>query len=371
MAGAATTNALERRWSRVYATPFDRRGWICAALCVLLHVCSASVQAQSPDTENAATEGDESNNPSPDAGSSESTETGAAQSGTAQSGTAQTDGEEELQSASEAAARENGEPDEEHALHGRDIVGWRDGRARGFVAGSLDLGFLFVRPRLQVGWGKPNHAWVGIEINPTIWFDSLGGYSGIRLRIPNADLRFGGRFTRPNNRSHLPLRDHYTRTDLNSEIEGADVHYFSVEAELTLTLPLGRGTLYSDTTVTHVSLVPQDSVTYEDFLRVVVRPPWIWRQRVGYEYRFGRTRALRLGVVAELLGVPRRDMLVFRAGLRMRLHATPQLEVRASWIPALFARDQLGIRGGDFGLLGLRYRWATGGVDGSRPERTL
>ena len=42
------------------------------------------------------------------------------------------------------------------------------------------------------------------------------------------------------------------------------------------------------------------------------------------------------------------------------LAAPAQLEAQASLIPVLVSPDRLGLVGGDFGQLGVRYTWASG-----------
>ncbi len=247
--------------------------------------------------------------------------------------------------------------------------GWSSGTTRGFVGGSFDLGFLYVRPRFQAGWGRPHFKWVGFDVNPIVSPGALGGYAGLRIDHPIVDWRIGARMALPFSRSYMEARPNdqsFDRTDLNRDVEGEDGLYISTETELTLTIPVGEGTLFSETALTHVSLVPEDVFVYEDTIKIIVDPPWVWRQRIGYMARFGETGAVRVGLVAEVVGVPKRDMVVVRAGLLLRVWVSPRVEVRGSWIPAIVGRDDLGIRGGDFGLLGLRYRWATGGISGEQ-----
>ncbi|MAQ13912.1 MAG: hypothetical protein CMN30_03845 [Sandaracinus sp.] len=245
--------------------------------------------------------------------------------------------------------------------------GWGSGRKRYFISGSFDLGFLYIRPRFSFGWGRPHAKWVGLDLNPIVSTTALGGYGGFRISHPYVDWRVGARYTVPFVRSYMEARgndEDFDRGDLNREIEGESGTYLSLETELTLSFPVGGGNLFSETALTYVAGVPEDRFAYEDTIKVIVDPPWIWRQRVGYMARFGATDAVGLGLVAELVGIPKRDMLVFRAGLIMRVWVSPRVEIRGTWIPAIAGRDELGVRGGDFGLLGLRYRWSTGGVTG-------
>lgn len=245
--------------------------------------------------------------------------------------------------------------------------GWMSGEKRYFVSGSFDLGFLYIRPRFNFGWGRPHAKWVGLDINPIVATQAVGAYGGFRIDHPWVDWRIGARYAFPFIRAYMEPRgedDEYTRGDLNREVEGQRGAYVSIESELTLTFPLGDGNLFSESSLTHVTGVPGDVFVYEDTLKVVVAPPWVWRQRVGYMARFGATNAIRVGLVGELVGVPKRDMIVVRAGVILSVWVSPRVEIRGAWIPAIIARDELGVRGGDFGLLGLRYRWSTGGITG-------
>ncbi len=247
--------------------------------------------------------------------------------------------------------------------------GWNAGRPRGFVAGSFDLGFLYVRPRFSAGWGMPHFKWFGLDVNPIVSPGAIGGYAGLRIDHPIVNWRIGGRMALPFSRSYMedrPNDEAFDRTDLNRDVEGEDGLYASLETELTLSIPAGSGTIFSETALTYITLVPEDVFVYEDTIKVIAEPPWVWRQRMGYVASFGETGAVRVGLVAEVVGVPKRDMLVVRGGLILRVWVSPRVEVRGSWIPMIAGRDKLGINGGDFGLLGLRYRWSTGGVTGEQ-----
>jgi len=247
--------------------------------------------------------------------------------------------------------------------------GWNHGEARGFVAGSFDLGFLYIRPRFSAGWGMPHYKWLGLDVNPIVSPGAIGAYLGLRIDHPYVNWRIGARMALPFSRSYMeerPNDEGFDRTDLNRDVEGEDGFYLSAESELTVSIPAGSGTIFSETALTYITLVPDDVFVYEDTIKVIADPPWVWRQRVGYMASFGETGAVRVGLVAEVLGVPKRDMVIVRGGLLLRVWVSPRVEVRGSWIPMIAGRDKLGIRGGDFGLLGLRYRWSTGGVTGQQ-----
>lgn len=250
---------------------------------------------------------------------------------------------------------------------------WFLSRERGFIAGAIDLGFLYLRPRFSLGYGKPNFHWVGIDANPIVALSNVGAYLGLRYARPFFDVRVGGRYVVNRGRSYLPAcgaadpggepcagPDEYGTRAIHYRNDST-ASYLSLEAEVTLSLPLpNRDRIVSESAITYVDRVPEGQLLYEDRLRVIIDPPWVWRQRLGYELRLGPRDALRIGFVAEAVGIPKRDLVVLRGGITLRINVSRTLQIRASWIPVLSGRDELGILGGDFGLLGLRYRFATG-----------
>jgi hypothetical protein len=58
---------------------------------------------------------------------------------------------------------------------------------------------------------------------------------------------------------------------------------------------------------------------------------------------------------------------VVRAGLLGSVSISAELDVQVALIPVLASPDNLGLAGGDFGQLGIRYRFATGSAPD--PER--
>ncbi|MEO0321816.1 MAG: hypothetical protein AAF447_02585 [Myxococcota bacterium] len=265
---------------------------------------------------------------------------------------------------------------------------WSLGRTRGFLAGAFDVGFIYARPRFSAGWGRPHDDWVGVDVNPLLTPNSAGAYGGLRARYGVFDLRVGTRYGVANAGSYLsgPRQgevDEYTTREFAIR-DGTVASYLSHEAELTLALPAGPGAFVSETSVTYVSRVPTEDIdddgdgnadrfgvdrrVYESTLKIIVDPPWVWRTRLGYVFRFGPAGSLALGLVGELVGNPDRELVVFRAGATFRANINARLQLRMAYIPPVIARDNLGRRGGDFGLLSLRYRWATGAGNLNRRE---
>lgn len=237
---------------------------------------------------------------------------------------------------------------------------WTRPPARLFLSTEIDVGVSYGRPRVSVGYGRPHRFWGGVDVNPILTTNALGAYSGLRFASPVVDLRVGGRYFYGLYRSYLPIQDSYTREDIDFR-GGTHSQYWEAEAELTLNLPVGPGSIVSESALTRIWGVPDDRYVYEETIHVVAAPPYIWRQRIGYVLPFLKGGELRIGAIAEILGVPERDDgRVWRGGLVVRFKLFDDLELRANFVPVIVSPDNLGIAGGDFGEFGVRWRWATG-----------
>lgn len=230
--------------------------------------------------------------------------------------------------------------------------------ARSFAATTVDVGFLYFRPRLALGWGKPLYTWVGVEANPIFTSSGFGAYAGLRGALPFADLRVGARSYYPFEHSFFYPQPTYDRLDLQQRA-GPHARYVSLEAEANVELPLGPGKVLALASATYVVGVPDGFHVFEETLRVVADPPWIFRGRLGYSLAFGPGNAFHLGVVGELLEMPGRNAFTVRAGLIASVRLYDDLEVRASFVPVIASTDSIGFAGADFAQLGLRYRWWT------------
>ena len=236
---------------------------------------------------------------------------------------------------------------------------WELGRPRLFFATILELGYAYVRPRFAVGYGLPYWRWVGVEAYPLISLSGLGQYAGIGASLPGLSLRAGSRYSFPFTRTFLVPRDSFSRTDVDLR-QGPRADYLALEAEVTATLPVPAGSLFAIVSGYRTLLVPDGFYLYEESLRSVMKPPYIWRARAGYLLALGRDGAIHVGPTAEVVGLPGREQLVVRAGVLTSLSINAHLEAQASFVPVLVSPDNLGLAGGDFGQLGVRFRWATG-----------
>jgi hypothetical protein len=236
---------------------------------------------------------------------------------------------------------------------------WNEGNARFFFATTLDVGWVYLRPRVSLGWGKPFNSWFGIDVNPVFSGNGLGAYGGIRLSLPRFDIRVGPRYVSSFNRYYLNPQRSYSRLDLDSSIND-QAKMFTMESEVEFSIPGGPGDFIGLFSGSYVAGVPDDKYVFEETLRIIVNPPLVWRARAGYVLRFGSYRQHSIGLVVDGLDVPKReDSKTVRFGPIVRIVLSRHVEVRGSFVPTVYSQDKLGIVGGDFTELGFRYRWAT------------
>jgi hypothetical protein len=131
-----------------------------------------------------------------------------------------------------------------------------------------------------------------------------------------------------------------------------------VEADAAL--PVGPGSILLRGSVSYVTLVPERHAVFEETLHVIVEPPLVWRGRAGYVFTFGEHRQHSVGLVADFLDVPKRDdSETVRAGPVLRMTLSRRVDVRGTFVVPILTPDTIGLLGGDFTELGVRYRWAT------------
>jgi hypothetical protein len=235
---------------------------------------------------------------------------------------------------------------------------WAQGPTRAFFSTAIDVGYLYLRPRVSLGYGHPFWTWIGVDANPQISNNFLGAYAGLRAALPFVDVRGGWRYVFPYNRSYLAPQDHYSRLAIEDRTLARST-YTALEAEVSGGVPVGPGSILFVGTVNRMSGVPAGTYAYDENLRVIVGPPNLWRGRLGYAVRLGAEGKVSVGLVAEVISTTGREE-TFRAGIIASAVLSNHLEVLGSFVPPLRGPDTLGIAGGDFGQLGLRYRWATG-----------
>jgi hypothetical protein len=236
---------------------------------------------------------------------------------------------------------------------------WATLPPRTFIATTVDVGFVYLRPRLSLGYGRPFTQWIGVDLNPIASQHGLGAYAGLRIEIPHLDFRFGPRYFASFLHTYLPSQDSYSRLELESSA-GDPARTLTYEAELDFHLTLGPGRLLLRGSASYVTGVPEGYSVFEETLHIIVDPPLVWRARLAYTFSFGARKQHSLGPAIELLDVPKRDdSRTIRVGPILRLALSRRVDVRGSFIFTVISPDRIGLAGGDFTELGIRYRWAS------------
>lgn len=236
---------------------------------------------------------------------------------------------------------------------------WSEGAPRTFAAATIDAGYLYLRPRGSIGYGRPFHTWIGLDANPIVSGQGYGGYGGARFALPYVDLRVGARYFNTFRRAFLVPKSSYDRLDLDATDQPKS-RYVTLEAELSAAIPVGPGDLLGLASISSMVGVKPGTYVFEETLRVIVDPPYVWRGRMGYVLRFGSHSQHSVGPVFDVLHVPQRDdAITFRAGPVLRIQLSRHFDVRGSFVTTFFSPDRLGLVGGDFTELGVRYRTAT------------
>ena len=237
---------------------------------------------------------------------------------------------------------------------------WSGGTTRLFLSTTVDAGYLYARPRVSFGYGQPHFQWIGIEANPIFSNNGVAGWVGMRAALPVIDVRAGARTGYSFQRSYLAPIDHFARIDLERS-GGAHAKYTTLEAELTTSVSTRLGDLSVLGSVSYVMGVPDGSYVFEEQLRVIVDPPWVYRVRGQYSFHpIPGRRNVSIGGAVDVLAVPNRSELLLRAGIVARVVLSRAIEIRGSFVPSILSKDTIGLVQSDFTELGLRYRWATG-----------
>ena len=245
---------------------------------------------------------------------------------------------------------------------------WSGAPSRWFVATMVDVGFIYGRPRVSLGYGKPFTKSIGVDLNPVFNSGGVGVYGGGRLEIPYMDLRFGSRYWWLFGSWFLPEQDQYTRLDIAKQL-GNKAKVLTHEAEVDFSIPAGPGNILARGSISYVADVPDGKAVFEPQLRVIVQKGLVWRARAGYAFRLGKYSQHSIGVVGDFLDVPtREDSKTVRVGPIIRFVLSRRVDIRGSFVTTVKSPDKIGLVGGDFTELGVRYRWASEPAPGREPQ---
>lgn len=231
-----------------------------------------------------------------------------------------------------------------------------DAKPSWFTVGSVDLGYKFIRPRIQVGYGLARNQWVGFESNPVVTSRALGAYAGLRVRNGWAELRMGTRIIRSNDHSFLPKRDSYTREFAELIVDNRKASYSSHRVVGKLRLPVLGGFVQPEVEGVFFQGVPSDRYLFAELFGVVTGGRMLVRTRLSYFYSVVSVPSLRVGVAIENIFLPRRNADIWRAGPIAQFAAFDNLSFRFSLLPSVLSPDPLGLIGSEFEF-GIRWYW--------------
>jgi len=239
------------------------------------------------------------------------------------------------------------------------VLHWTSEPYRPFVSLTAVAGYLYLKPRLSLGYGRPFSLWGGLDVTPLVTPDYAGGYSGLHLQIPWFDLRAGARAVHSFSHQFLPAQPFYTLVDL-AETYGRNANYVDVEVEGAAAVPVGPGDVLALATVSAIQFVPAGDEVYDEALHAIVTNAPVYRGRLGYALRILPERNLQVGVVGEVIDIPDRKAQVYRAGVVATFDIDDHLQAVGLLVIPVRSPDSLGLAGADYTELGIRYRWATG-----------
>jgi hypothetical protein len=236
---------------------------------------------------------------------------------------------------------------------------WGRQPARPFVSSTLEAGLAQVRADLALGYGRPHSAWTGTFIFSRFSGSAMIKSAGLAIVTPFVEVRGAARYTSAYDRHFLVPASHYTADDIVLQSETRS-RYLSIDADAAARVPVPFGELRILGTFVTVLTAPDDVFLFEESIKVVIRPPLVYRARAAYALRLGRGGFLTVGPVLEAIGLPGRDATIVRAGPLASVKLSPRLEAVGTFVAVVSSPDSLGLAGGDAGTFGLRFRWASG-----------
>ena len=244
---------------------------------------------------------------------------------------------------------------------------WTLEPARPFMSVRADAGYLYLKPRVSFGYGKPFAYWGGFDVLPYVTPDAAGGYMGLRLQLDWFELRGGVRGVHSFEHEYLTQKPSYTIVDLQ-EYTDRPSNYIDFEFEAAASIPCGPGNIVALAGASYIELAPANPNVFDETLHVIVNPPAVYRQRLGYSLKLGREHVARVGVLGEVIELPDRNAQVVRAGFIGSFDIDDHFQLVATVLIPVATPDSIGLYGADYSELGIRYRWSTGHKEHAAPH---
>lgn len=235
---------------------------------------------------------------------------------------------------------------------------WQTKKTAPFVSLATDVGFIYFRPRLTLGYGAPFWNYVGLQadaITTNSFFQTTVGW---RATLPFLDCTLSVRTVYPYNRRYLPRQASYSAADLGLDHPGAQRStYKAVDLEVAAVAPLLHGGIFVQAHPLFVD-APRDMDLYEEYIRAVIRPPFALGTRGGYLYGFGEDRNVKVGLMGEYVVLPGRPQNVVRVGPVAIASLSKHFDAFAAFSFVASSPDTLGLEHGTYAFLGILHRWA-------------
>lgn len=230
---------------------------------------------------------------------------------------------------------------------------WQSDKHTLFVASASDVGVIYGRPHVTLGYGAPFWHFVGVDAFAIATNEFAAAYVGWRANLPFLDVQMGYRATQPYDRRELPVKDSYVADDLPRRDGDENATYGAVEFEVTPLAPVPGGVAFAELHPIWVT-APRDTRLFEEVTRTVYVAPFLMRARLGYIYDLDRVKA---GAMVEHVVLPGRPKDVTRVGPLVLVSLAERLEGLFTTTVVVRSPDSLGFSG-VYGFLGLRMRFA-------------
>jgi len=239
----------------------------------------------------------------------------------------------------------------------RGLSAWDDDEDTFFTTVASDIGFIYLRPRVTLGYGSPYWKFVGIDTYFLATNSFVSPYVGWRASFPFLDALMGVRYVHAFDRRILPKQNEYDGDELDIEPGDTRSTYTAIDFELVLVAPLFHGGVFLTAHPVWVD-APSDVRIYEEVLRVVMDPPFALGLRGGYVYGFGESQDVKAGFLLEHVIMPGRPANVVRAGPAVLIGLSKHFDFLFAFSPVLTSPDSLGILHGTYAYVGFLHRFS-------------
>ena len=245
---------------------------------------------------------------------------------------------------------------------------WDTQVPRFHLSGRIDVGFLFVRPRVSVGYGLPHRLWWGADLVPILSGGQWGVYAGIRYQGRRAGFRTGALYSSSFVSGYLVPQSNYDARDLSLRGQPR-AKFFASDSELSVALPLGPVELFSETQPLLLVGPRSSEYVFAETMGAIVAPPFALRQQLGLLFGSAPQLGISWGPAVEAVYVPARsDPMILRVGLTLRMRLYQDVLLHTNLLPAVVSPDNLGRAASPWLTVNVRFLWAT---NWSRAPKTV